>query len=438
MFKFINRILNLFFSQEMLSIRQRFIKGAFWSFIGMAISQGLTLISSMIIARFLGNEGFGQLGIIRNTTGMFGVFAGFGLGLTATKYISEYQETNKKKTGQIIALTFIIAIISGGILTILQFSISDFLAKKILNAPTIVFELQLSSLIIFFSTMNGTQTGALAGFEAFKKIALVNLFKGLSSFPLLLIGVWLFNLKGVVIALILIEIIGWSLNRYILNEICRNSSIIINYSEYSLVISKLWEFSIPALLANIIVIPITWISFIFLVNQPNGYSEMGLFSAANQWRTALLFIPGVMGQAIIPIMSDNYGKKNYQIIKKVLWNAIVINAIIVIPLGVGIILLSSLIMNLYGEGFQIGWFVLILCSITGCILSIQTPVGNVIAATGKMWYGFLMNFGWAIVLLISSWYLVVYGAVGLALAYLIAYIIHTIWTLGYGFYVLKK
>jgi len=36
----------------------------------------------------LGTVGFGELGVIQSTVGMFGVFAGLGLGMTATKYVA--------------------------------------------------------------------------------------------------------------------------------------------------------------------------------------------------------------------------------------------------------------------------------------------------------------------------------------------------------------
>jgi hypothetical protein len=40
-----------------------------------------------------------------------------------------------------------------------------------------------------------------------------------------------------------------------------------------------------------------------VVNQPGGYAEMGVFSAARQWRTAIGFIPGVLAQFALPLPS---------------------------------------------------------------------------------------------------------------------------------------
>ena len=55
----------------------RLAKGVFWSMAGAVISRGLMLVASVLVARMLGKVGFGELGMIRSSVGMFGVFAGF-------------------------------------------------------------------------------------------------------------------------------------------------------------------------------------------------------------------------------------------------------------------------------------------------------------------------------------------------------------------------
>jgi len=46
---------------------------------------------------------------------------------------------------------------------------------------------------------------------------------------------------------------------------------------------------------------------------------------------------------------------------------------------------------------------------------------------GKIWYGWIMNLGWAIVYVGFSYLLLGYGAVGVAGALAIAYFFHTVW-----------
>ena len=149
------------------SLRERFAKGAFWSLAGTIISRGLNLLSSVIVARFLGKIGFGELGMLQSTVGMFGVFAGLGLGMTATKYVAEFREKDKPKTGRIIALSSLVAFITGGLTTFVLLIIAPWLATKTLSASHLAHPLRIAAGLLFFGAINGAQTGALAGFEAF-------------------------------------------------------------------------------------------------------------------------------------------------------------------------------------------------------------------------------------------------------------------------------
>ena len=69
----------------------RLARGVFWSMAGAVISRGLMLAAWVLVARMLGKTGYGELGMIQSTVGMFGVFAGFGLGLSATKHVAEFR-----------------------------------------------------------------------------------------------------------------------------------------------------------------------------------------------------------------------------------------------------------------------------------------------------------------------------------------------------------
>jgi len=78
-------------------IGKRILKGAFWSFTGTALAKLIVLLGGMLCARILGKVEYGEFGMIRSTISMFVALGTVGLGLTATKYISEYRECNKNK-----------------------------------------------------------------------------------------------------------------------------------------------------------------------------------------------------------------------------------------------------------------------------------------------------------------------------------------------------
>ena len=72
-------------------LQERLLHGFFWSFFGSILSQLFGLVTSIVTARLLGKVIYGQVGAIVSTISMLGTFAGFGLGMTATKHIAEFR-----------------------------------------------------------------------------------------------------------------------------------------------------------------------------------------------------------------------------------------------------------------------------------------------------------------------------------------------------------
>ena len=258
------------------SLRARFARGAFWSFVGAVISQGLALAASVVVARLLGKVGFGELGMIRSTVGMFGVFAGLGLGLTATKHVAEFRENDPERAGRIIGMSTVVALCCGGAISLIVFFLAPYLAAKTINAPHLAAVLRIGCGLLFFNAIIGAQTGALAGFEAFKTIAKVSLCRGLLNFPLMVAGVYFWGLPGAVLALVVAAATGWLINHVALRAQSRRAQVLVTYSALHRELRILWSFSLPAVLSGLMTGPVTWMAKALLVNQRNGYAEMGV------------------------------------------------------------------------------------------------------------------------------------------------------------------
>ena len=416
----------------------RLAKGVFWVTAGTVISRGLMLAASVLVARMLGKTGYGEYGIIRSTVHMFLIFAGFGLGLTATKYVAEFRESDPARAGRIIALSWLVAMITGGLMALALFIFAPWLAAHTINAPHLAGVLRIGALMLFINALNGAQTGALAGFEAFKTIAYVNLFVGLLSFPILVGGAYFGGLTGAVWALAVNFGINWLLNHLALRKEAHRYNVPLAFTHCSRELSILWRFSLPAVLAGSMVGPVNWICSALLVNQPDGYGEMGIFSAANQWFTMLLFLPGMLGQVVLPVLSERLGQNESKQSLKTMSLAIKINALLVFPFVLLASIISPFIMNLYGEGFANGWPTLIVVLLTAGLLTVQRPVGQIIAASGKMWIGFLMNLGWALTFIVGTLLLIDLGSLGLATARAVGYVLHATWTIGFAYYIVSR
>jgi O-antigen/teichoic acid export membrane protein len=409
------------------SLRGRFTRGAVWSVVGAAISQGSSLAASVATARLLGREQFGQYGMIQSTVGMCGVFAGMGLGLTATKYVAELRQTDPERAGRIIALSTAVAIGAAAAVAVALLAIAPWLSAHTLNAPYLFPELRIGAGLMFLNALIGTQTGVLAGFEAFRTIARVNLARGLLTFPLAIAGVWLWGLRGAVAALVAAAALGWILNHIAIHAECRENGVPVRWENFRADRVVLWKFSLPAFLSGAMTSPAVWAASSLLVNQPHGYAEMGVFSAANQWRTAVGFLPSLLSQPLLSMLSNVAGLGPSKSFGKLLHANLLFSFGISALVAAPVVLCSSLIMAAYGRDFLFGRPVLILMVLAAVISSAVSVIGQAIASLNRMWWGFALNGLWALVLLGSAWRLVPpYRAVGLALAVLASYVIHAV------------
>lgn len=416
---------------ESSQLAKRLFHGAFWSLMAAVITRMANLIASVVVARLLGKEGFGEYGIIQSTVGMFGMFAGFGLGLTAMKYVAEFRRKDPVKAGRILGISALVVSVSGSILCIALLILSPWLASRTLAAPQLVGPLRIGALLMLITAFNGAQTGALMGLEAFKAIARVNLYAGLLTLPFVVYGVVFFGLEGALWGLVAGAAVNWLLNHLVLRREAANFGIPLTFKGCLEERQVLWSFSLPAVLSSMLAAPINWVCNTLLVNQPNGYAEMGILNAANQWFAVLLFVPGVLARYTIPVLSERLGSDDKAVCRKVLRYSVCLNAAVVIPLVIIGCVASRYIMGIYGPGFAEHRGVIIVALLTAGVLAIQMPMGQMTAASGRMWTEICMNLGWALLFCAGTWLWVSHGALGLTSARLVAYVMHTFWTAGF-------
>jgi O-antigen/teichoic acid export membrane protein len=117
--------------------------------------------------------------------------------------------------------------------------------------------------------------------------------------------------------------------------------------------------------------------------------------------------------------------------------AIAINIAVVVPIVTVACLVSPSIMGAYGPGFASAWPTLIVALVTAGLVAVTNPVGSVLGASGRLWLGFFMNLGWAVVFLGATLVLVKWGALGVATARLVGYAVHSVSTLWFDVTLLR-
>ena len=397
----------------------RLARGVFWSTAGAVSSRSLNLLASIITAQVLGKSVFGELGIIQSTTNMFTTFAELGIGLTATKYVAEFRKTDPARAGRVIAMTTLVAIVSGAVMGSIVVAASPWSAR-LLAAPHLQVMLALSSLALLLIVVNEAQNGVLSGFEAFRRRSTVQFLWGVANFFIVVFGVVYFGLLGAVCGLIASQAFVLWLNHRAIRKEASSAGVPIRWRDARKEVGILVSFSLPAFLAGTVYVPSMWLANMIMVNSPGGYAEMGTFNAADRWRTAILFLPSLLGGVALPMLASLRGEAASQKYHRVLGTNIKLSFLASCAVAAPIALFAPWIMASYGPEFKDGTRVLITLCTTAVLFAPYWIISQSLVSRGHAWTMFFFNLAWATTLLTSEWLLRGRGATGLALAYLMA------------------
>jgi O-antigen/teichoic acid export membrane protein len=401
----------------------RLARGAFWSLAGSVLSRGLNLGVSILLARILTQDAYGAIGVLQGTVGLFATVAGFGLGTAVTKYASEHRSGDPNKVGRLVALALFASAVSGGACTLLLWLSSSALASRFLAAPHLVQEFKASSLLVVLGAINGVQLGALSGLEAFKSIAALNLFAGLSAAPLQFAGAMLGGLPGVVWALVASSFLNVVVTQFALDRSGRNARIRLSWRDCASEGWMLGRFALPVVTISLVTAGATWLCNAFMVNQEHGYAEMALLNAANQWLAIVTFVVGSVQQGIFPALSESLGRRDATASTRIFKAILGMSVVTATPFAILGIATSPWIMSLYGRAFAGSWRVLSLTIVTGWLQCLHIPLNQFLLAAGRVGWFCLSNAVWSLVVVGLSYSLVSYGALGLATSRALAFLV---------------
>ena len=398
-----------------------FIKTSFLSGISTAISLLARLISTKIVAVYLGTNGMFLMGQLKDFLRLGNTIGSFGIENGIVKYVSEY-DNDKSKLSNIIGTSFKInftsALIFSGLIIIFKNQIADFLQ--------INFSENFYFLILIFSIISASiHTCFLSIYNGLNKIklyVLVNIISNIISAIILVILVLEMEIIGAFYALAINQIfsllinvifffiykpfeIGWVFKKFIYDNL-----------------KKLSSFSIMAVVGPTCLIISTFIVRDFIFAE-FGSDYAGSWEA--MWRISaiyLLFLITTFKFYLIPTFSkldDNELKKEVFKIWKV-----VIPIIIIITAGVYIT--KDLIINILLSKEFILINAIIFFHLLGDIIKINCWVlGNIMISKADTKSFIFFQIEWSVVF-VALTYLFIgkYGFVGVSISYFITYIIH--------------
>lgn len=419
------------------SLQQRIVTGATWSIVGAGLASGLMMVSNIACARFLGAAHFGELAIVLATSNLLTTLFAAGLGMTASRYVSEHRNSDPQRAGRIIGLSWVTSIVVGAATTLLVLLLAPWLSREILHASELSRAVSLAGVVMFFAALNGSQVGTLSGLEAFHRVAFGNLVRGTGIILFVIVGAALGGVNGALLGHVAAGAVTALFYQSAVRRECAARGIAISYRFGREDLRILWRFTFPVLVTNLCFAPAAWWSNVLLANR-SGYSEVGVFNAVFHWQLVIMFFSNAISNIGLPMLSNLRAERDPEKYKKCLAMNLFLTSAPAITIAVPVAICAGFIMRLYGPAFEHGQTALALISLAAVLSAVTLPIGNVIWSLDATISAVLLALVRSGTLVIASYALARGGATGLAGAYVIMGVIQTAAIVPFTFWILRR
>lgn len=410
----------------------RLRRGFAWSTISALFIQGSTFIVSVIVANLLGRGPFGEFAMVLSTLLAVMNIAQVATGVITIRYVAEYRAHSKARAGTVIGMCSVLTWSAGTLTSVALVACAPWIADTLLNSPQLTGTIMLGAAAVLFGAVNGYQTGTLAGLESYRALAVANSILG--SVHVLLVGAstWIGGLDGAITGLSVSAFLRWLVFARVLRRQLELEEIRIQrrgcFSDRAL----LWRFAFPAAVGSLTPVPALWLANAFLAMEPGGYAELALYSAANNIRLIVAFLPQILNGVVLSVLNYQLGVSDAGSYRRIFWTNIAGTAGFACIGAAIAALFGSAVLGLYGPSFNDGYPILLVLLLSTVVETVAIACYQLIQSREKMWLSlFLVNIPRDSVIVGLAWLLVPsWGAMGLAIAYGIAWTVALLFIAG--------
>ena len=373
-------------------MKEKFIKSIFILLIGGLLTKVLGMIIKIVMSRLMGTEGLGLYMMVLPTFSLFIGLGQFGLPTALSKLIAEKKKNNIRLFFSILPISIIINIIL--IITILL--IAPVLSKNLLHDPRCYLPILAIAVVIPFTSLSSICRSYFFGKERMTPHVISNLVEDIVRLSLMIIGIPFFLPKGLEYAvcfIILSNTISEFASIVILliflpKKVQIKKSDLIPKKDY---MKESLSIGIPNTTGRLIgsigyfLEPILLTTTLLAIGYSNKYitTEYGILSG---YAMPLLLLPSfftmAISQALLPVVSREYAKRNYESVKRKIKQAIYYSLLIGIPVTIFFIFLPEIPLRFIYHTTEGTNYIRFLAPI--CLFQyIQSPLSSSLDAMGK-------------------------------------------------------
>ena len=275
------------------------INNFIWRSIQIFGKQGITFLIFILCAKLLSPYEFGIYNYILAIIFFLIIFGDFGISTATSKYVAEYNVTDKKKLKAVLFNSGIIILGLTILITVLTLILGHWYLQDKYQ-----YVLRLLPLI-FLAPMTSLYDGIYRGLKRFKQLAIISLVVGFVSLFFVYFLIKQYGLMGALWAQVLFYIIlfiGLAIN-YKNFDFNLNKTIIGQITRYGFIYGI-------AILGNYLFIRFG----ILILGHYNFLNEIAIFELLNKIFMILVLPFTLLGQVVAPNFTKYFAQKKYTLV----------------------------------------------------------------------------------------------------------------------------
>lgn len=355
----------------------------FWGLVSVAASKVIGFIANILLSNSLGAKGYGEYGAVLTTLTLFGLAAQASLGSAATTLVSRELTLSKVRASDMLVTIATILVCLAALSSASLFMSSDLIARVVYSFPRLSTALRISAITLFVLALQSGVDGALGAFRDFHaKNALpvlqVTIFVGLMLMFRERIDVdgTVYNFTMSAAAAL---IYGMTRLYGTVKKAGIRVTLVSSLTKYIQVLNFIGPLSMIAVL----VIGTNWLISVFLARIDGGFADLGAYTAATQLRVAILTVPFLLHSIYSPMLSGEGGESNSGAFRALALDCYRATQLACLPVAGIMIIMSSVLMAVFGREFTGAQLVLSLSCILAYIMVISNLAGIILVAVGR-------------------------------------------------------
>jgi O-antigen/teichoic acid export membrane protein len=283
-----------------------FIRSSFYSLLGGILSKGFSLIGIILVARNLGKETFGEIGVITSTLLLLAPFCSLGISYSANKIISqEVDDPIRSNTviGVSLISTIVFSLIGWALIVFGFWVVVSFYSSAAIELSSNIdyILIFLVGFYLFLLINVNTLIGLYTGLNRLKSLVAYQGISGFFSIPLYYYMSLHMGIHGAFSAFVLTQLSLFTFLVYgIRGEIY--TYLKRSLSDFFPCLQNILRLGVPLGLSDGVYAVTNWLLIILLLNR-GGIGEVGLFNAAIQWLMIIVFLPTNMSSVLLAYLS---------------------------------------------------------------------------------------------------------------------------------------